>query len=177
MIDESLPNLKPIFLRRLKTGTTLHRVQVVVPHDQRLRKAAFQFAYQRQQAAFLCQGTCILRTAQAVQSAFVAHSDAVPVVVAAVRAHLFHRPSAVYFAVAGDVEVVADVAEAAVAHVVRAAGFKAKALPLRGGRAMDNNQGDGSHRPIHDEMPNTPAKAVATATIALSTMLHTFFLV
>lgn len=111
--------------------------------------------------------------ALAVQSALVAHADAVTVVVLAVRAYLFHRPAAVNLPVAGDVEVIPDVAEPPVTDVVLSALFKVKALPLRGGRAMNDNQRDGSHRPMHDVMPNTPAKAVATATIALSTMPQT----
>ena len=71
--------------------------------------------------------------------------------------------------------MIADVAEAAVADVVRPALFEAKALPLAGGRAMDNNQRYGSHPLMHDEIPNAPARAVATVTITLSTRLHTDF--
>ena len=147
----------------------------MVAYDERLRKQPLQFAQQCHEACLLFQRACVLRLSPAVQSAFVADAHAVAVVVPAVRPHLFQRPSAADFAVAGDVEVIADVAEAAVADVVRPALFEAKALPLAGGRAMDNNQRYGSHPLMHDEIPNAPARAVATVTITLSTRLHTDF--
>ena len=146
-----------------------------MPHDERLWKHPLQFAQQRHEARLLFQCPRILRLSLAVQPAFVADAYAMPVVVPAVGSHLFQRPSAVYLAVARQVEVVADVAEAPVPDVVAAALFKVKALPLAGGRAMNDDQGHGPHPPIHDEIPNTPARAVATATIALSTMLQTDF--
>ena len=146
-------------------------------HDEGAGEHPFQFAQQRFQGYFLRHGARVPRMAFAVQSPFVADADAVAVVVQAVRPYPLQRTAVVYHPVARDVEVVADVTEAAVADVIRAALFKIKALPLAGGRAMKDNQRDGSHRPTQDEMPNTPARAVATATIALSTMLHTDFLV
>ena len=166
-----------VFPRRVKARTILPRVQVPVTHDEGAGEHPFQFAQQRFQGYFLRHGARVPRMAFAVQSPFVADADAVAVVVQAVRPYPLQRTAVVYHPVARDVEVVADVTEAAVADVVRAALFKIKALPLAGGRAMKDNQRDGSHRPTQDEMPNTPARAVATATIALSTMLHTVFLV
>lgn len=109
----------------------------------------------------------------AVQSAFVADADAVPVVMQAVRPDLLDRSAPVNLSVAGDVEVIPDVAESPMPDVIPTTLFKIKALPLGGGRAMNDNQRNGSHRPIHDVMPNTPARAVATATMALSTMPQT----
>ena len=81
-----------------------------------------------------------------IQSAFVADADRVAVVPFAVRAHLFQGTPFVDGAVARDVKVVTDVAEAPVADVVLPASFKIQAPPLGGGGAMDNKQGDGSHR-------------------------------
>lgn len=40
---------------------------------------------------------------------------------------------------------------------------------------MNNDKNNGSHRSMQELMPNTPARVVATATITLSTMLHTDF--
>ena len=142
-------------------------------HNQGRRVEAFQLAQQGQQTSFLRQRAGVLGMSVGIQPAFIADADAVSVVVPAVRSHLLQRPSAVNLTVAGDVEVVADVLEPAVADVVRAALLKAKALPLAGGRAMENNQAHRSHHWMHEVKPNTPAKAVATATMALSTKPQT----
>lgn len=75
----------------------------------------------------------------AVQSAFVADADTVPVVMLAVSPDLLDWSAAVNLSVAGDVEVIPDVAEAPVSDVVPATLFKIKALPLGGGRAMNDN--------------------------------------
>ena len=91
----------------------------------------------------------------------------------AVSPDLLDRSAPVNLSVAGDVEVIPDVAEAPVPDVIPATLLKIKALPLGGGRAMNDNQRNSSHRPMHDVMPNTPARAVATATMALSTMPQT----
>ena len=145
----------------------------MVSHDERLREHPLQLAHERQEARLLFQRTRVLGKAPAVQSALVADAYAVAVVVAAVRPHLFQRSSAVDVTVAGDVEVIADVLESPVADVILPALLETKAPPLRGGGAMDDDQRHGSHTCTHDEMPNTPARAVATATIALRTNPHT----
>ena len=89
-----------------------------MPHDERLREHPLQLAHERQKARLLFQRARVLGTPPAVQSALVADAYAVAVVVAAVRPHLFQRSSAVDVAVAGDVEVIADVLESPVADVV-----------------------------------------------------------
>ena len=166
-----------IFPRCIEARAGFPRVQVSVAYDERARKHPFQFLQQCLQGYLLTYGAGVLGTAFTVQAAFVTHADAVAVVVQAVRPYPLQRPAVVHHPVARDVEVVANVTEAAVTDVVLAALLKIKALPLAGGRAMKDNQRDGSHWLTQDEMPNTPARAVATATIALSTMLHTDFLV
>ncbi len=55
-----------------------------------------------------------------------------------------------------------------------AAIFKAQAHALGRGRAVNEDKRDDSHRP-QELMPNTPANAVATATMVLRTMPHTDF--
>ena len=166
-----------ILPRRIEARAGFLRVQVPMAYDECARKHPFQFLQQCFQSYLLAHGTGVLGTAFTVQAAFVTHADAVAVVVQAVRPDTLQRPAVVHHPVARDVEVVADVTEATVPDVVLAALFKIKALPLAGGRAMKDNQRDGSHWLTQDEIPNTPARAVATATIALSTMLHTDFLV
>lgn len=75
------------------------------------------------------QGPGVCGDAFAGEAAFIAHADGVRVVVLAMRACLFQRASAVYFAVACDIEMIAYVREAAVADVVRAAGFEIQVRP------------------------------------------------
>lgn len=64
-------------------------------------------------------------------------------------------------AVAGDVVVIAYVAEAPVADVVHTASLEIQVPPLRGGGTMDDKQGNGSHlRQRELELkPNAPAMA------------------
>lgn len=99
---------------------------------------------------------------------------AVPVVVLAMGADFLQRAAAVNLSVARDVEVVADVAEAA-ADVLAAAVVKVQAHALGRGRAVNDGKRDDSHRPVKELKPNTPARAVATATMVLRTMPHTDF--
>ena len=55
------------------------------------------------------------------------------VVIEGMRTYFFQRAAAVYFAVAGQIEMIADVAEAAVGDVVAAAILKAQGHALRRG--------------------------------------------
>ena len=43
--------------------------------------------------------------------------------------------------------------------------FEARGHALRRGRAVNDDRRGGSHRPMQELRPNTPASAVATATI------------
>ena len=82
------------------------------------------------------------------------------------RSHLFQGAPAVNLSVAGDIEMVSYVREAPVADVVRPEGLKIQPPPLRGGGAVDNNQGDGSPVPqMQAFRPSAPATAVATVMI------------
>ena len=112
------------------------------------------------------------------ESALIADADRMPVVVLAMRSHLFQRSYAVNLSVAGDIEMVSYVREAPVADVVLAAGLKIQPPPLRGGGAVDNNQGDGS--PVHQMQafrPSAPATAVATVMITFRISVQVFFFV
>ena len=74
--------------------------------------------------------------------------------------------------------LIAYVREAPVADVVLAAGLKIQPPPLRGGGAVDNNQGDGS--PVHQMQafrPSAPATAVATVIITFRISVQVFFFV
>lgn len=53
--------------------------------------------------------------------------------------------------------------------------FEAWGHVLRRGRAVNDDRRGGSHRPMQELRPNTPASAVATATIDLRMIPHTDF--
>ena len=90
-----------------------------------------QLAQQCQQTPFLHQSTRIGRCAVRQESALIADADRMPVVVPAMRSHLFQGASAVNLSVAGDIEMVSYVREAPVADVVPAASLKIQPPPLR----------------------------------------------
>ena len=142
-----------VFLHRIEAGTVFPGYQIVMAHDQGFWETFLQLADQGQQGSLLGRCAGVARLSRSVQPAFVA--DAYGVAVVAVRPHLLQRTAPVDLAVAGEVEVVADVAETAVADVVTAAVFKAKALPLRGGRAMEDDQGDRAHRSTDRSLSRT----------------------
>ena len=114
-------------------------------HDDGLRIIQPEREEQIQQRLLLRFGARVGRSALAVESAFVADADRVAVVVLAVGARLLFRSSGMDMSVARDVVVVADVTEVPVLHVVAFAGLEAQALALRRGRAVNDNQSDGSH--------------------------------
>ena len=69
--------------------------------------------------------------------------------------------------------MIADITETSVADMFPAAIFEAQVHALRRGRAMNDDKRNGSHRSMQELKPNTPASAVATATIDLRMMPHT----
>lgn len=93
----------------------------------------------------------------------------------AMRSDAFIRSSAVNLTVARHVEMIANVIEATVADVIPPTVVKTQAHALRRGRAVNDNERDGSHQCMQEVIPNTPAKAVATVTITLRTMPHADF--
>lgn len=109
------------------------------------------------------------------KSALVADAYGVPIVPLAMCTDFLYRASAVNFPVPRHVEVIADVAPAPVAYMLAAAVFKAQAHALGRDRAMNDEECDASHRPVQEPRPNTPARAVATATIDLRMIPHTDF--
>ena len=170
--------LKAVFLYSIKTRTRLHGIQVMMPHYQRFGEQEAQLAQQCQHTSLLHQSTRIGRCAVRRESALIADADRMPVVVLAMRSHLFQRSSAVNLSVAGDIEMVSYVREAPVADVVLAAGLKIQPPPLRGGGAVDNNQGDGSHdHQMQAFSPSAPARAVATVMITFRISVQVFFFV
>ena len=137
-----------------------------------------QLPEQGQQGRFLFQCPCVRGYAAGRQAPFITDADRMPVVVLAMRSHLFQRSSAVNLSVTGDIEMISYVREAPVADVVPAASLKIQPPPLRGGGAVDNNQGDGSHdHQIQAFRPSAPATAVATVIITFRISVQVFFFV
>lgn len=95
--------------------------------------------------------------------------------VPAMCSNAFVRSSTVNLTVARHVEVIADVVEATVVDVILPTLVKTQAHALRRGRAVNDDRRGGSHRPMQELRPNTPASAVATATIDLRMIPHTDF--
>ena len=171
-------SLKAVLLHSIKTRARLHGIQVMMPHYQCFGEQEAQLAQQCHQTPFLHQSTRIGRCAVRQESALIADADRMPVVVPAMRSHLFQGASAVNLSVAGDIEMISYVREAPVADVVLAAGLKIQPPPLRGGGAVDNNQGDGSHdHQMQAFSPSAPARAVATVMITFRISVQVFFFV
>lgn len=101
----------------------------MMPHYQRFGEQEAQLAQQCQHTSLLHQSTRIGRCAVRRESALIADADRMPVVVLAMRSHLFQRSSAVNLSVAGDIEMISYVREAPVADVVLAAGLKSSLRP------------------------------------------------
>ena len=170
--------LKAVFLHSIKTRARLHGIQVMMPHYQRFGEQEAQLAQQCQHTSLLHQSTRIGRCAVRRESSLIADADRMSVMVLAMRSHLFQRSSAVNLSVTGDIEMISYVCEAPVADVVPAASLKIQPPPLRGGGAVDNNQGDGSHdHQIQAFRPSAPATAVATVIITFRISVQVFFFV
>ena len=146
-----------------------------MPYNQRTWKDVFQLAQKGQQRSLLLQRAGVGRSVFSIQPSFVTDADGVPVVIEAMRTDFFRRTATVNFTITSHVEVVADVAEAAVTDVVPAAIFKAQAHALRRGRAVNNEQCNRAHGYLQAPNPKAPAMAVATVMITLRTMPHTDF--
>ena len=137
-----------------------------------------QLPEQGQQGCFLFQCPCVRGYAAGRQAPLITDADRMPVVVLAMRSHLFQRSSAVNLSVTGDIEMISYVREAPVADVVPAASLKIQPPPLRGGGAVDNNQGNGSHdHQMQAFRPSAPATAVATVIITFRISVQVFFFV
>ena len=134
-----------VFLVNIETGACLLRVEVVMPHNQCRGEHLAQFAQQCQHRPFLFHGPGILWMPPRIQSPFITDPYRVGIVVLTVSSCLEHIPAVVYLAVAGDVEVVTDVAEVPVPYMVSPAVFKAQTTAIGRSRAVKDNHRDDSH--------------------------------
>lgn len=128
----------PIFPHCIKARTRLHRIQIVMPHYQRLRKVLLQLPQQGKHGRLLLLRACVCGLPLRGQSALIADTYGVAIVTPAMRSNLFQRTAAVNFSVARHVEMVTDVLESPMPDVVAAAILKAQSHALRRGRAMND---------------------------------------
>ena len=144
---------------RIKARTRLAWIEGMMRHDDRPWIPPLELPHQREQRTLLRLRPRVRRPAQGVQTTLVAHPDAMPVVVQAVRPHFRLGPPPLDGSIPPHHIVVADTTPAPFAvprvNLVRA---RRLAGPYR--RAMNNDQSDSSHknssersRPLH--LPST----------------------
>ena len=143
-------------------------------HNLRFRKENLQISEKVNESRFLLSGHGVARLALLIEPSLIADADRTSIIRSGMSPHLQQLTVLRHRSILSDVEVVADVAEAA-ADVLAAAVVKAQAHALGRGRAVNDGKRDDSHRPVKELKPNTPARAVATATMVLRTMPHTDF--
>ena len=167
-----------IFLRRIKAGAILHRIQIMVPNNNRSGIPLMQFCYQPPECSLLLWGAGICFFPQGVQSALITHSDRVFVVVQAVGTHKPFRSSWLNLSVTTDNVVVADAKLVMAVFSVPRVNLSCRTL-LVGAycRAVDNDQSNGPHD-CTAMVPNTVVITVATYFTTMITFLQfTFFIV
>ena len=103
-----------ILLRRVEARTVLAdiRAELAVAQDAGVRIVRLQLAEQIEERTLLGVGAGVGRPALLVQTAFVADADAVVVPAGGMGTDVVDGTAAVHLAIAGDVEVVADVGKA-----------------------------------------------------------------
>ena len=144
---------------RIKARTRLARIERMMRHDDRPWIPPLELPHQRDQRTLLRLRPRVRRPALGVEATLVAHPDAMPVVVQAVRPHLRLGPSPLDGSVPPHHIVVADTTPAPFA-VPRVNLLRARRLAGPHRRAMNNDQSDSSHknsgersRPLH--LPST----------------------
>ena len=173
-----------ILLRRVEARTVLAdiRAELAVAQDAGVRIVRLQLAEQIEERTLLGVGAGVGRPALLVQTAFVADADAVVVPAGGMGTDVVDGTAAVHLAIAGDVEVVADVGKATL-QVAAAQGFDREVDIAARGTAMDYQEANlpvvlveaAGYHPAQALMPKAPATALATAMITLRTMPHTVF--
>ena len=171
-----------ILLRRIEARAILPdiRTELAVSQDAGVRIVRLQLAEQVQQGAFLGVGAGIGRAARFVQTAFIADADAVVVPAGGMGTDVMDGTATVYLAVAGDIEVVANLSKTTL-QVAAAQGFDREVDIAARGTAMDYQEANlpvvlveaAGYHPAQALMPKAPATALATAMITLRTMPHT----
>ena len=147
-----------------------------------VRIVRLQLAKQVQERALLGIGAGVGGAALLVQASFVADADAVVIPPGGVGADVVDGTTTVYLAIAGDVEVIANVRKATL-QVATAQGLDREIDIAARGTAMNYQETDlpvvlieaAGYHPAQALTPKAPAMALATAMITLRTIPHTVF--
>ena len=155
---KDLKNLQILILftrREARASLTYTGGKLPVPHDPRIRIIPSQLAQQGNERNFLIDGAGIRRAAVFVQSAFIAHPEAMVIPSAGMCADVVHRTAAVNDTIAGDVEMITDIGKVPSVHMGMAEGFHREVSVTARGAAM-----------YHDQR-NTPIVLILTADVLI----------
>ena len=120
----------------------MHRVaELVVAQDTGAGIVELELTQEVEEGTTLGVGAGVGRMPVFVQTALVADADALVVPAGGMGTYLMHGTTGMNLAVAGDVEVIADVGEAAV-QMGTAQGVDGKRTVATGGAAMDDQETD-----------------------------------
>ncbi|EOS09565.1 hypothetical protein C802_03678 [Phocaeicola sartorii] len=140
---KDLKNLQILILltrREARASLTYTGGKLPVPHDPRIRIIPSQLAQQGNERNFLIDGAGIRRAAVFVQSAFIAHPEAMVIPSAGMCADVVHRTAAVNDTIAGDVEMITDIGKVPSVHMGMAEGFHREVSVTARGAAMYRDQ-------------------------------------
>lgn len=140
---KDLKNLQILILltrRETRASLTYTGGKLPVPHDPRIRIIPSQLAQQGNERNFLIDGAGIRRAAVFVQSAFIAHPEAMVIPSAGMCADVVHRTAAVNDTIAGDVEMITDIGKVPSVHMGMAEGFHREVSVTARGAAMYHDQ-------------------------------------
>ncbi len=140
---KDLKNLQILILftrREARASLTYTGGKLPVPHDPRIRIIPSQLAQQGNERNFLIDGAGIRRAAVFVQSAFIAHPEAMVIPSAGMCADVVHRTAAVNDTIAGDVEMITDIGKVPSVHMGMAEGFHREVSVTARGAAMYHYQ-------------------------------------
>ena len=171
-----------ILLRRVEARTVLAdiRAELAVAQDAGVRIVRLQLAEQIEERTLLGVGAGVGRPALLVQTAFIADADAVVVPAGGMGTDVMDGTATVYLAVAGDIEVVANLSKTTL-QVATAQSLDREIDIATRRAAMDYQEADlpvvlveaAGYHPAQALTPKAPAMALATAMITLRTMPHT----
>ena len=171
-----------ILLRRVEARTVLAdiRAELAVAQDAGVRIVRLQLAEQIEERTLLGVGAGVGRPALLVQTAFIADADAMVVPAGGMGTDVMDGTATVYLAVAGDIEVVANLSKTTL-QVATAQSLDREIDIATRRAAMDYQEADlpvvlveaAGYHPAQALTPKAPAMALATAMITLRTMPHT----
>ncbi len=145
MLVKEFSRLKILVLRdNIITRTLLGWIQVMMPHDKRIREIGMHAFYEFTQGFDLLRRTRVSFFARRIKTALIADADGMPVMPYAVGTNFVQSPACLHRAVTTHHIVVADALPAFVLMPVVNVLGRAP-LPGTDSRAMNDNQRNASH--------------------------------